>query len=119
MLKKASLWKCWFLLAVTLFAFGSEGQKAATQDAPPQVIYNPDLEYTPAARRDRVQGPVVVYINLDAEGIPHDMKVVKKLRSDLDQKAVEAVSKWRFKPAIKNGSPVPTTVNVQVAFRLY
>ena len=119
MLKKAMLWKGWFLVAVALFAVGSEGQKTATQNTPPKVIYNPDPEYTPAARRDRVQGIVVVYINLDAEGIPHDMKVVKGLRSDLDQKAVEAVSKWRFKPAIKNGNPVPASVNVQVAFRLY
>lgn len=119
MLKKASLWKGWFMVAVVLFAAGSEGQKAATKDAPPKVIYNPDPEYTASARHDRVQGIVVVYINLDAQGIPHDAKVVKGLRSDLDKKAVEAVSKWRFSPAIKNGNPVPASVNVQVAFRLY
>jgi TonB family protein len=62
---------------------------------------------------------VTVRLNLDADGIPHDMKVVKGLRSDLDKKAIEAVSKWRFTPAIKDGKPTAVSVNVQVAFRLY
>jgi protein TonB len=47
------------------------------------------------------------------------MKVVRGLRSDLDKKAIEAVSRWRFTPAVKDGNPVPASVTVEVVFRLY
>jgi len=82
-------------------------------------IYTPDPEYTTAARRDGIQGVAVVHLNLDAEGVPHDVKVVRSLRSDLDPKAVEAVSKWRFRPALKDGSPIPMPLTVEVSFRLH
>jgi len=108
-----------FLFVVGLLAVASDGNKSATKDVPPKPIYTPDPEYTPAARHDKVQGVVMVRLNLDADGIPHDMKVVRGLRSDLDKKAIEAVGKWRFTPAIKDGKPTAVSVNVQVSFRLY
>ncbi len=109
----------WCLFAVGLLAAASDGSKPTTKDIPPKLIFTPDPEYTPSARNDRVQGVVTVSVNLDVDGIPHDMKVVRGLRPDLDKKAIEAVSKWRFTPAIKDGKPTAVSVNVQVAFRLY
>jgi hypothetical protein len=44
---------------------------------------------------------------------------VKPLGYGLSEKAIEAVSRYRFKPAMKNGEPVPVMVNVEVNFRLY
>ena len=110
---------CWFLCVVSLLAVASDGNKSTTKDVPPKLIYTADPEYTPSARHDRIQGVVTVTLNVDADGVPHDMKVVRGLRSDLDKKAIEAVGKWRFTPAIKDGKPTAVFVNVQVAFRLY
>ena len=86
---------------------------------PPKVIYAPDPEYTEAARRDKIQGTVVVWLNLEADGTPHDMKVVRGLRPDLDAKAVEVVAKWRFEPAVKDGIPFAMPLKVEVAFSLH
>jgi len=116
---KAKQFLAWLLLAVAPLALGGNEKKANSTDVPPKPIYTPDPEYTPSARHDQVQGIVVVRINLDADGIPHDVKVARGLRSDLDQKAIEAVTKWRFTPAMKDGKPVSASVNVEVAFRLY
>lgn len=115
--KKISLFVIWFLIAVALFAAGSDKKKTGIK--PPHPIYTPNPEYTPSARSDRIEGKVVVNINLDANGIPHDTKVVKGLRSDLDEKAIEAVSRWRFTPATKDGTPVAVSVTVEVVFKLY
>jgi protein TonB len=86
---------------------------------PPKVVYAPDPTYPKAARRDRVQGTVVVQLHLDAEGAAHEIKVVRGLRPDLDASAIEAVGSWKFEPAKDNGKPVSATINVEVAFRLY
>jgi TonB family protein len=44
--------------------------------------------------------------------------VTRSLGLGLDQKALEAVAKWRFKPGMKDGKPVPVIATVQVNFRL-
>jgi TonB family protein len=51
-------------------------------------------------------------------GHPISIQVSRPLGLGLDEKAVEAVSKWRFKPAMKDGKPVPVTANIIVNFRL-
>jgi periplasmic protein TonB len=110
------------LIAALLVCVGSSStakDKSKNGVTAPKPIYTPDPEYTPAARRDRVQGVAVVRLNLDAEGVPHDIKIVRSLRSDLDPKAIEAVAKWRFRPAMKDGSPIPMQLTVEVSFRLY
>jgi len=55
----------------------------------------------------------------DVDGMAKDIKVVKSLGYGLDEKAVEAVRKWRFEPAEKDGRPVAVQVNIEVSFRLY
>jgi len=51
-------------------------------------------------------------------GVPQEIKVVRSLGLGLDQKAIEAVQKWRFKPGLKDGKPVPVSANIEVNFRL-
>ena len=52
------------------------------------------------------------------DGKPRDIKVQRTLGLGLDEKAIEAVSTWRFEPALKDGKPVPVQINVEVKFRL-
>jgi hypothetical protein len=51
--------------------------------------------------------------------MPEDIKIVRNLDHGLGLKAIEAVNKYRFKPAMKNGEPVPVFVNIEVNFKLY
>ena len=75
-------------------------------------------EYSEEARKAKWQGTVVLQIVVDEHGLPKDMKVMRQLGLGLDQKAMEAVGKWRFKPGMKDGKPVPVIATIEVNFRL-
>ncbi len=62
---------------------------------------------------------MVLWIVVDAQGNVTDERVVKPLGLGLDEKAIEAVKTWKFKPAMRNGAPVPVRVMVEVTFRLF
>jgi len=85
----------------------------------PVPIYKPDPAYSEEARKAKYQGTVVLWITIDAGGTVTDCKVVKPLGMGLDEKAMESVRTWKFKPAMRNGSPVPVRVMVEVSFRLF
>src|SRR6266568_3842512 len=85
----------------------------------PKAIYAPEPEYSEEARKAKFQGTCVVQLVVGPDGIPHDMRVVRTLGLGLDEKAIEAVQKWRFEPGKKDGVPVATLVNVEVQFHLY
>jgi periplasmic protein TonB len=55
---------------------------------------------------------------IDGEGWPQDIHVVKSSGLGLDEKAMEAVTKWRFKPALKDGQPVNVRTTIEVNFPL-
>ncbi len=57
-------------------------------------------------------------IVVDESGHPKNFKVVRPLGLGLDDKAIEAVQKWRFRPALKDGRPVAVMATVEVNFRL-
>jgi protein TonB len=85
----------------------------------PIPIYKPDPAYSEEARKAKYQGTVVLWIVVDASGTVTDCRVVKPLGLGLDEKAVETVRTWKFKPAQRNGTPVPVRVMVEVSFRLF
>jgi TonB family protein len=85
---------------------------------PPRLISKTEPEYTPEARREKVSGDVALSVQLAADGTVQDVQVVRSLRPDLDQSAVNAVRQWRFQPATKDGSPIPFRISVSVSFRL-
>jgi protein TonB len=85
----------------------------------PRTIYSPDPEYSEEARKAKYQGTVVLWLVVDSSGRPRDIRVVRTLGLGLDQKAIEAVSTWKFEPARKDGRPVAVQVNVEVDFRLF
>lgn len=84
----------------------------------PAPIYKPDPEYSEEARKAKFQGEVLLSIIVDENGNTRDIRVARSLGLGLDEKAMEAVAKWRFRPAMKEGRAVPVRVNVAVTFRL-
>ncbi|MFZ0284227.1 MAG: energy transducer TonB [Terriglobales bacterium] len=87
--------------------------------SPPVPVYSPNPKYSKQARHAKYQGICVLWLVVGADGHPYDIKVSRTLRYGLDEKAIEAVRKWRFKPATKNGKPVAVEVSVEVNFHLY
>jgi TonB family protein len=86
--------------------------------SPPQVIFKVEPEYSEEARKAKFQGTVVLFVVVDEKGNPRDLKVIRPLGLGLDQKAIEAVEKWRFKPGMKDGRAVPVQATIEVNFRL-
>lgn len=85
----------------------------------PRAIYAPDPEYSEEGRKAKFQGTVVLWTVIGPDGHTHEIRVSRSLGMGLDQKAIEAVRKWRFEPAMKDGHPVAVQVNIEVNFRLY
>jgi TonB family protein len=84
----------------------------------PTVLFKKDPNYDPGARAAGVEGEVWVSALVDENGIPTNIEVVRSLHHGLDTEAKKAVSDWRFKPATKDGKPIPLTVTISIAFHL-
>src|SRR5208283_566399 len=85
----------------------------------PRAIFMPDPPYSEQARKKKVQGVIVLSLTVGVDGNMHDITVERGLGYGLDEKAVEAVSQWKFKPALKDGEPIERRINVEVNFHLY
>ena len=86
--------------------------------SPPTVIFKVEPEYSEEARKAKFQGTVVLFVVVDEKGNPRDLRVIRPLGLGLDQKAIEAVEKWKFSPGKKDGKPVPVQATIEVNFRL-
>jgi periplasmic protein TonB len=84
----------------------------------PSVLFKVEPEYSEEARKAKFQGTVVLFVVVDEHGNPTQLKVIRPLGLGLDQKAIEAVEKWRFNPGKKDGKPVPVQATIEVNFRL-
>lgn len=93
-------------------------QYKSSLDRKARAIYRVDPEYSEDARAKKIEGTVVLGMTIDQAGVPQTIQVKRSLYPSLDQKAVEAVSKWRFEPALKNGELVSMWVTVEVYFAL-
>src|ERR1035437_971186 len=85
----------------------------------PRALDAQDPEYSEEARKAKYQGTVVLWMIVDPNGAPQQVRVTRKLGMGLDEKAIEAVRKWKFEPAMKDGKPVAVQISVEVNFRLY
>ncbi len=99
-------------LCVLLFDHPFRGTTA------PVAIHKAEPEYTQAARDAGLQGEVWLTVVIDEKGVPTEIVVKRSLGLGLDEKAIEAVRKWRFKPAMKSGEPVTMNVTIAVSFHL-
>jgi TonB family protein len=84
----------------------------------PVLQFKTEPEYTEEARQARIQGTVVLDVEVEPDGTATVLGVVKSLNPGLDQRAIEAVSRWRFRPATRDGQPVKVSADVEVNFRL-
>ena len=87
-------------------------------DVPPTLIYKVEPSYTEEAIKAEVSGTVLVSVAVGPNGKPENMRVDRGLGHGLDEKAIEAVGRWRFLPGTKDGAPVTVTQKFVVNFRL-
>jgi protein TonB len=85
----------------------------------PQLIYSVEPEFSEEARKAKVAGNVLVNLWVDTNGMPSHVHVIRGVGMGLDEKAVEAVKQYKFKPAMENGKPVLVELNVEVNFQIF
>jgi TonB family protein len=84
----------------------------------PIVLSKKDPEYTEVARAAKYQGTAVLAIEVGPDGKAYNIRIVRSLGLGLDEKAIEAVKQWRFKPGTKDGQPVTVAATIEVNFKL-
>ena len=84
----------------------------------PVLLWKAEPEYSEEARKAKVQGTVIVRAEIDARGQVQNISVAQGLGLGLDEKAIAAVQKWRFRPGTRNGKPVTTPAMIHLSFRL-
>jgi TonB family protein len=84
----------------------------------PTIVYKVDPEYSEEARKARYQGTVVLEAVVRRDGTLDVVHLLRRLGFGLDQKVVQAVTQWRFRPGTMNGKAVDTIVNIEVRFNL-
>jgi TonB family protein len=84
----------------------------------PRLLHEVKADYTEDARRRGITGEVVMEIVVARDGSVGDVKILRRLGTGLDERAVQAVRQWRFAPATRKGLPVDVLVEVAVEFKL-
>ncbi|MFQ5927547.1 MAG: energy transducer TonB [Terriglobia bacterium] len=100
------------------YAGGGDEIDVGSGLAAPLVVTKVDPRYPADARRERVEGTVVLYAVIRADGGVEDVAVVGGVDPRLDQSAAEAFARWRLLPATKDGQPVALEVVIEIPFRL-
>jgi TonB family protein len=96
--------------------FGQPGQPKDV--SLPIVSHKAEAEFTDAARNDKVKGPVQLVAFIDAQGVPQRIFVTRPLGYGLDERAAEALAKWRFKPALRLNMPVTAAIVLNLDFEI-
>jgi protein TonB len=98
--------------------FGGDVYSAGGGVTAPALLFRIDPEYSEEARKAKYSGVVILSIEVDQAGRARNFHVAKGIGLGLDEKAIEAVKQWRFKPGLKNGKPVVVRAQIEVNFRL-
>ena len=83
-----------------------------------EITYKPNPTYTDEARNLKLEGEVLLEVLFGANGQLHVNRVVRGLGHGLDEAAIAAANKMRFKPAMRTGQPMDSTAVVHVVFQL-
>jgi periplasmic protein TonB len=84
----------------------------------PRLMIHSRPEYTAEARAVRIEGTVELLAVIGDDGATYTIQVIKALGYGLDEKATECVARWRFKPGLYQGKPVPVAATLAVNFGL-
>ena len=85
---------------------------------PPILLSKREPEYSEEARKAKYQGTVILSVEVDTDGVPQNIRVIRSIGLGLDEKAIEAVQRWKFKPGTQDGNPISMRTEVEVQFRL-
>ena len=84
----------------------------------PELVDQAEPEYSEEARIARHEGVSAIEVEIDADGVLRNMRVVRQLGLGLDEKALEALRQWRFRPAREDGKKVGFRAVLEIRFRL-
>jgi TonB family protein len=93
-------------------------QETGPATTPVEITYKPNPVYTEEARAMKLEGEVLLEVSFSSSGTLHVNRVVRGLGHGLDEAAIAAANKIRFKPALRYGTPVDSTAVVHVTFQL-
>jgi len=128
-MKTRALLVAWLVVALVLpgiaqSSAGDQSEFVCSKESPqgscvpPKLIHGPDPKYPRAARKDKIEGKVILEAIVGPDGVPSRVTVNQPLRDDLDRSAVDSVYGWTFSPATHDGKPVVAKVKIEVNFRL-
>ena len=101
----------WVIRFAELGAEGAPGELST-----PVALTKVDPAYPPSLQQDGIQGTVVLYALIHTDGTVRDIRVLHGLEDRLDESAIKALSRWKFRPATKSGTPVDIEAVVQIPF---
>jgi protein TonB len=84
---------------------------------PPHVVEAPNADIPEAMRKKKLEGKPLLWLIVDVDGRPQDVRVAKSAGRELDEAAVNVVKRWKFSPGRANGKPVPVAINVEANFQ--
>jgi periplasmic protein TonB len=108
------------LAALTILATAVvlQPQSIKPKTKPPVVIRKAMPKYTDEARKAKVEGAVFLQALIGTDGKAHNILVIRSLGYGLDEKAVECLSQWRFRPGTRDGVPVSSSQRAEIVFHL-
>jgi len=87
---------------------------------PPKILHSVDPEFSEVARRQKFSGNVMVYLWVEKDGTTSHLQIARPIGYGLDEKAIEAVAQYQFRPASKkNGDPVAVDLFIDVNFQIF
>ena len=96
----------------------SDQAKKDAKITPVHIVHRVPPVYPAEAKKNPVDGSVVLEATIMTDGTPENVRVVKSLRADYDQSALDAVKDWRFAPAMKNGVPIEVQTHIDIHYSM-
>lgn len=84
----------------------------------PTALSSPEPVYPQSGSLAKIEGIERLQLIVGIDGNPHDIRVIKSLSPEFDEKAIAAVKQWKFKPATKDGKPVAAYIMIEINFHL-